>query len=91
MSGIRTRFLLFEGAHRLSRSTLGWGRTRGYLDKLLLSTSTVEIDTVPWEEEWEYPEVSRREVTTQFFGGDAFKLRRHELLIVTSRPTSHCT
>jgi hypothetical protein len=29
MSGIRTRFLLFEGAHWLSRRTLGWGLPGG--------------------------------------------------------------
>lgn len=58
-----------------------------YIEELLGSTNSIELYAC-WEGDWELLQESHRNVTTDFFGGEAFDLRQRELLIVNGHPTS---
>ena len=54
---------------------------RRYIEGMLAVTDAVELYAC-WEGDWEEPCESRREVTPDYFGGDAFELRQREHLLV---------
>ena len=54
---------------------------RRYIEGMLAVTDVVELYAC-WEGDWEEACESRREVTPDHFGGDAFDLTQRQLLIV---------